>query len=123
MRLLITHHFENLRLISEANNTDHWTAKHKRKKKIQLQLFPLKVALKRIDLPCVIEMVRIGPKPLDSDNLQMAAKCVRDQLSYWLIDCNEMGQSDNDPRITWLYKQEKRGSREYALIINIYKET
>src|SRR5688572_29324470 len=64
---------------------------------------PFSVA--RVQAPCVVTLVRIGPRPLDGDNLQSACKAVRDAIAKLLeID-------DADVRIEWRYQQERRGPK------------
>lgn len=72
---------------------------------------PLKEARARI--PCLVTLVRVGPKPLDGDNLQSALKAVRDAVAALLeID-------DGDVRIEWRYQQERRGPKDYGLLIRV----
>jgi hypothetical protein len=52
-------------------------------------------------LPVVVTLVRVGPRALDSDNLQFAFKAVRDGVA------DALGVKDHDPRVTWEYAQEK----------------
>ena len=120
MKLLVSQTFENLKLVSEANNTDHWREKHLRKKNIQWILSSLKEYIKHIHLPCIVKIVRIGPRPLDSDNLQMSAKSVRDYIASLLIPGKRVGRADDDTRIEWQYFQEKGKPKQYALRIEIY---
>ena len=49
----------------------------------------------------VVTITRIGPRALDSDNLAASGKHVRDGVA------DALGVDDGDPRITWLYAQEK----------------
>ena len=60
-----------------------------------------------------IEITRLGPRVLDSDNLASSAKSVRDGIA------DALGVDDGDPRITWLYAQEKGRPREYGVRIEI----
>lgn len=63
--------------------------------------------------PCIVTLVRIGPKPLDGDNLQSACKAVRDAIAK-LLDMD-----DADVRIEWRYQQERRGPKDYGLLIRV----
>ena|SRR5580692_5222633 len=127
-----------IKLVSEANRKDHWTAKNRRAKII-------KNAIKAkwlkehaiVALPCTITLTRVSPRHLDSDNLQMACKSARDQIADLLIPKSKIellklnksgklktclinfGKSDSDPRLTWIYDQEKGKPKEYALKIKI----
>lgn len=112
----------NIKTVSESNCSDHWTKKSKRHK--QQQFFvrnKFNIESPKITLPCTIKMIRLAPRVLDTDNLVMAFKWIRDELSEcifpaketWSLDKNNKlkcrkikGRSDSDPRITWLYDQE-----------------
>jgi len=54
-----------------------------------------------IELPCTVKMSRLSSSKLDDDNLQGACKAIRDGIA------DKIGFPDNDPRIVWLYGQEK----------------
>lgn len=109
-----------LKTVSEANCTEHWRIKSQRHKCQQFlirQLF--KHEAQEIPFPCEVKMVRLGPKFLDSDNLGMAFKWIRDELSECLIPYEKFvikangarfklkGRVDSDPRILWSYDQLK----------------
>lgn len=49
----------------------------------------------------VVTLTRIGPRKLDSDNVQGALKAIRDEVAA------RLGLDDGDPRITWRYEQER----------------
>jgi|SRR5580692_6241706 hypothetical protein len=101
--------------VSEANSREHWLKKGKRH---TAQKWAIKAEFndKIITLPCIVKLSRISPRLLDSDNLQMAFKWIRDQLAECIIYPYESGldryhkgagRYDDDPRISWLYAQEK----------------
>ena len=73
-------------------------------------------------LPATITLTRLSPRLLDcDDNLPMAFKWVRDEIGACFfpdkvvryvarngaVKTNK-GHADADPRLTWVYKQEKR---------------
>lgn len=105
------------KLISEANNTDHWTKK--RKRKLVLQFMVKAALLNRFEfpLPCVVTLERIGVKSLDTDNLVHCFKNIRDQIAEIIIESRnaqnasnlvpvgKKGSHDADPRIEWKYAQ------------------
>ncbi len=101
-----------VRIVSEANRRDGWRKGHERSAQ---QRDTVKLVLNRArskpSLPCTIELTRIGPKTLDGDNLQRAAKACRDQIAAWL------GVDDGDARVTWSYSQRSDGPRTYGLVI------
>ena len=107
-----------IRVISEANNRDHWTAKRgkngratKQKEAMSLALFGLRYVVPT--LPVTVTLTRIGPKELDShDNLRGSFKAVVDAIAAFY------DIADNDARIKFEYAQEP-GSREYGVRIHI----
>lgn len=106
-----------IRTVSEANQREHWAIKFKRKKDQQLEML---VALqnnlvgKKVKLPCVVKLTRIGPKPLDSDNLAGAMKHVQDAIA------KKLGIDDGDTeKIRWEYHQFPIRIREYAVKVSI----
>ena len=108
-----------LRTQSENNMREHHMARARRRKK-QREVVHLVVgtALRAegIKPPCVVELVRIAPKRLDSDNLQGAFKAVRDQVAA------ELGVDDRTDAVRWVYDQSKGGVREYAIRVTIRTE-
>ena len=93
--------------ISEANNREHWTQSSKRHK---MQQWMVKLAWPKnaqISLPCYVYLERRSPRRLDSDNLSMAFKWIRDQVADLIIPDKASGQADGDPRIEWIYRQKK----------------
>ena len=107
-----------LRLISESNNSDHWTKKHKRKK---IQSFLIRNFLKDvvISTPVTIKLIRQGKRLLDEDNLIGGAmKHPKDVIADIIIPGLAPGQADGDNRIKWEYGQQK--DKSYALIVEIY---
>ena len=73
-----------------------------------------KAMLERPALPCSIRLTRCAPRTLDSDNLQAALKATRDSVAEWL------GIDDADPRVRWLYEQEK--TKTYGVRLEVLRE-
>ena len=110
-----------LRTVSEANSSEHWTISSKRHRQQQFfirQLFTHEG--QKINFPCCVKMVRLGPRELDDDNLRSAFKWIRDELSQCMLPEKRLtyvdakgkirelkGRADSDKRITWEYSQEK----------------
>lgn len=110
-----------LKTVSEANCSEHWSKKSKRHRQQQFfirSLFSHEAS--EIKLPCSVKLIRISPRLLDDDNLRSAFKWIRDEISECLIPEKVKayvtkkgnlalikGRADSDPRITWLYGQEK----------------
>lgn len=109
----------NIKLISEANNSDHWTKKRKRRQLLQFWIRQYwNQANPQISLPCQITLTRISPRKLDSDNLQTALKGARDEIADLLIPGKKKGQADSDKRLSWAYDQ-KQIPKTHALNIKI----
>ena len=91
--------------VSEANNRQHWVAKRRR---AIAQQQAVTVALKNnvltvawcADKPLTVELVRIGGKMLDDDNLHSAFKATRDAIAAFF------GRDDGSELWTWKYDQE-----------------
>ncbi len=106
--------------ISEANVSEHWTKSKKRKdlQKRWVKILFLKHKPK-IDLPIHIKLTRIGKKLLDSDNLPVSMKYIRDEVANYLIPGKAPGQADNDPRLSWEYDQKI--GKNYGVILEFYR--
>lgn len=107
-----------MKTISEANSREHWHVKAKRhsaqKQEISLVF---NQANEKPKMPCEITMTRVASRKLDFDNLVSSFKWVRDAISEGLTGDKRAGRSDDDPRLTWHYKQEKGAAKEYAVKI------
>ena len=60
------------------------------------------VAMKNLILPrppVIVTITRLGPRRLDDDNLQGAAKAVRDEIAA------KIGTDDGSALYTWVYRQ------------------
>src|SRR5690242_18788265 len=100
-----------LRLESLANRREHWAKRSKRAKVQRLTAWRM---AKVHPLPCVVTITRIGPRPLDTDNLAISAKHVRDGIA------DRLGINDNDPRVEWRYRQTKsERPKHYACMVEI----
>lgn len=105
------------RLVSEANNYDHWTKKAKRKKDQQLRTFAAMrnaLAGHKIRLPCTVKLIRVGPKKLDSGNIEVTFKACQDEIA------RQLRVDDGDAtKVTWVYDQEPCGKRRYSVRVEI----
>ena len=120
-----------IKTVSEANSSEHWTKKADRHKQQQFILrWGLRDITDSIQLPCIVRLIRLSPRTLDSDNLLTALKYIRDEISEILIPDKKRyylskqgravpikGRADDDDRITWQYDQEK--SKTQAIRIEI----
>ncbi len=96
-----------LRTVNELNAHEHWRRRYKRSQEQKLRVL---VALRRtvigemmLGAPLDVTLTRIAPSSgLDpGDNLPSSQKFVRDQIAEML------GIDDRDPRVRWLYAQER----------------
>lgn len=113
-----------VKLISEANTSDHWTVHMRRKHNVQKQLqlaLNAKLGHRSLTTPAKVVLTRIGKK-LDDDNLLGAFKSVRDKIADAIIPGKRPGRADDSPLIEWEYKQEPRKGRLEGFIVEIYQE-
>lgn len=96
---------------SVANLREHWSARAKRMKS-QRQAAMLKCPHWTEGALLVVELTRVGPRELDTDNLASALKGYRDGLAARLkID-------DGSALVRWVYLQKKG---EYEIRVRIYR--
>lgn len=129
----IINQFLPIQTVSEANRTnEHWTVKSKRHRR-QQALIKLTMPKKEYPMPCLVVMTRLGGRLLDSEeNLPMAFKWIKDELSDIIVDSWDgpwkpphlgakrlKGRNDSDPRIEWRYAQETKGNK--GIRIDIYQ--
>lgn len=92
-----------LRLPSLLNSRMHPLALHRLLKRqlnqVQKALLPFRLRLP--SLPATATLTRIGPKPLDPDNLAASFKAVQDGIAQFF------GVDDGSDAWTWVYAQEK----------------
>lgn len=107
-------HISGLRLVSEMNGSHgHWSFKNKRKTHhhtvIHAALGTFRgIVLDRIAMwrerrerVLVVDIVRIGPRTLDSDNVAASAKWCRDSIAA------RLGVDDGSDKYEWRYSQRK----------------
>ncbi len=106
-----------IKAVSVLNEREHWAKKASRAKLHRTTAWAaLRAADKEPRLlgPVKVRVTRIAPRPLDShDNLAASVKNVVDGIADWL------GVKDNDPRITWLYRQERGAPKTYAVRVEV----
>lgn len=93
-----------IRTVSEPNMRDgRWKKSARAKEQRELARMACNVPLSpaRTATGIAIYLIRFGKGKLDGDNLQGALKAVRDGVA------DALGMKDNDPRISWLYGQER----------------
>ena len=88
--------FIPIRTVSESNTHEHWSDRAKRAKdQRRIVAACIGAALPRV----VITLTRVAPRRMDSDNLEMALKAVRDGVA------DALGMDDGNRRILWQYAQ------------------
>lgn len=108
-----------LKTVTESNAKEHWRTKARRAKgqrdasglTIAAELHQCGLRDGKSRLPLTVLLTRLAPGTLDDDNNVSAAKHVRDGVA------DALGIDDRDPRVTWLYAQEK--AKGYAVRITI----
>lgn len=103
-----------VRTCSEINQHRGWRRQHQRtKEQKRVTWLLLNARATTPSLPCRVQMTRLAPRRLDSDNVESSTKWVRDAVAHWL------GVDDADERVDWArVKQEK--SKQYGVRIEIY---
>lgn len=107
-----------LKTVSEANRHEHWRARQKRAKGQRecaraytlVHIGHLGTIFRHVP-PLIVTITRLSARELDSDNLASSQKAVRDGVA------DALGIDDRDPRVTWIYAQEK--AKGYAVRITI----
>lgn len=102
-----------LRLRSIANERVHplkrWRQGKAQRNAIRKAINPLLLP----KLPAIVTITRIGPRKLDSDNLAISAKAIRDALAeLWGVD-------DGSDMYQWRYTQESAGRGVYGVRIEV----
>ncbi len=112
-----------IEVISEANQSEHWTSgykRHKKQKKLILY-YCNQLSLYR-NIPLTIKLIRISPRKLDSeDNLPMSFKWIKDAIADILIPGKAAGRADDSPLFKWEFDQEKGNVGEKKIRIEIYE--
>lgn len=119
MKLVTT--VPGVKIVSEANLRQHWSARAKRAKlqkhhtATAVQLFGRDCHRAVIAAPRVnVKLVRLGGRRIDSDNLIGGFKAVRDQIATWC------GRDDRHDEIyTWIYAQENAHTPGFRIEIEV----
>jgi len=99
-----------LRLPSLANLREHWTRRARRAKEHRgVTRLLLSNTMRPPELPLIVTFTRVAPRQLDSDNLAISFKAVRDGVADWL------GIDDADERINWRYRQRSADRAEVLI--------
>lgn len=110
-----------LRVDSHTNSRGRWVRAWARGKKEKEALFSAWVAAvnkrkhaRPVSVPCVVRLIRVGPKRLDDDNLPESFKTIRDAIAF------DLGLDDGSELIKWEYAQVAIGRREYRVRVEVY---
>lgn len=106
-----------IKLVSEANQREHWAKKAARVKRqrgiVRVALMAATTAAERATLPSEVVITRIAPRRLDDDNAVGACKAVRDSIAA------VFGFDDRNQAVRWTVNQERGAAKEYAVRIVI----
>jgi len=111
-----------IRTVSEANAHEHWRVRQKRAKaQRELAGFAClarasamhRAGRAMVSGGLIVNLTRIAPRPLDSDNNVGSGKHLRDGIA------DALGIDDRDPRVTWEYAQERGGVGVYGVRVEI----
>jgi hypothetical protein len=105
-----------IKTVSEANQSEHWREKYRRKKAQQREMnaeWLRAVKGRKVQLPCTVRFLRIGPKRLDKDNLSGCFKHLQDEVARML------GVDDGGNLVTWEYDQCAIGERSYNVKVQV----
>jgi len=107
-----------MRLVSLANQREHWGARKARAAK-QRERAAIHLGNKMVvgelpyGPPWLVRITRLGPRALDgNDNVNISAKHVRDGLA------DVLGVDDGSDLVLWTYAQEK--SKKYEVRVEIF---
>lgn len=121
-----------LRLVSEANAREHrlktWRRKNDQQNLVRCAFIAAKIAelppaLRRTSGSVLVEITRVAPRAFDTDNLQISAKHVRDEIAYWLAPVDAVKRrGDDSPTgpIRWAPVEQRKGAPgEYGVEVRI----
>jgi hypothetical protein len=108
---------QGLRLVSLANQREHWSVRAKRtakeRKAIGTALMSASVPRSVPQGLCAhVHLVRIGKRVLDEDNLAGACKAVQDAVAKWLV-------VDDGDRERIVFTRSQETSKTYGVRVEI----
>jgi len=112
---VITYEIPGLKLVSEANQREHWAKKAKRAKRSRHAGYAYTLA--EMGSSCgipdkshaTVTITRIGVRKLDCDNLAGSAKALRDGIA------DALRVDDGSKRVKWRYQQETGGKKSNGM--------
>lgn len=103
-----------VRVVSELNLREHWTAKHKRKKAQQAEVWAAWPRRQKVTLPCTVKFTRYGQNLLDPDAVAPSFKHIQDEV------CRLLGVDDgNTALISFQYDQVALHKRTFSIDIEV----
>ncbi len=105
-----------IRTRSEANARLHWAARARQaSEQRRVARICVRAALARLPppFPLTVTLTRLAPRRLDSDNLAISLKAVRDGVA------DALGLDDGDARLVWRYAQEGLPRGRYAVRVEV----
>lgn len=104
-----------VKLVSEANQREHWAIRQKRKKAQQRVVYLTWLAEGvSVEPPVVVTLTRVGVRKLDPDNLAGSFKHAQDAIARMI------GVDDGDEaKVRWVYQQRKGLPKEYGLVVKL----
>lgn len=113
-----------IKVESASNKREHWSIKHAREKaqKLAIRTNLVTVLKKDLELPVVIKLTRVAPRPFDYDNLVAGMKHVVDCIADILKPGLAAGRADSSEDMKFVYEQVKGKPREYKLLIEVIEK-
>ena len=101
-----------MKTVSETNQREHWTVRHRRRRiqRHTVMTHLLALGARWTHFPCVVTLTRIASRKLDPDNMVGSMKATIDSLATW------MGIDDADERVTWRFEQENKRRGELQAV-------
>ena len=114
-----------VKTISEANCSQHWSVKRKRHKMQQsVTYYSMMQHAAGIKPPVHIKLSRCENRLLDDDNLPSSMKFLTDQIASYFFPGLAAGRADGQKGISFKYDQVKTFSKEdKGVLITIDWET
>ena len=108
----------NIRTVSEANSSEHWSKKckrHQTQKKLVKWLLTYKKPLNQT--PLTITLTRVAPRYMDPSNLVSSFKYIEDACAEYFHPGLAPGRADGFGDIQFIHKQIKGNPKEYKIKI------
>ncbi len=113
----------DIKTISEANDSSHWTVKSKRHQNQKRSIWWdfRQYDWHKLPLPLHIKLTRLASRELDYVNLVSSMKYIQDAIAEQFFPGLAPGQADSSKELTWEFAQEK-ASRKVQLKVSFYAD-